>query len=154
MSQLFKSDRTMETRAEETRTEVWTEASRLPDPHPHPDYVYRWVRVANRNESDPVNLSSRTRIGWESVSPSDCPEVAGAGTNESSTGHIEMAGHRLCRMTRSRAKLGREFYDAKTDAQLRGVNMQLENGDKGLANLHNDSRSRVQRGQISFGQGE
>jgi hypothetical protein len=151
----IRSERTLETRENTTqRPEVWTEASQLPDPHPNADYDYRWVRVALRGSAEPGNVSIRMREGWEAVSPSDCPEVALSGTNESTTGHIEMAGHRLCRMTKARANAGKEHYKAKADAQLRGVNMQLQNDDRGKVNLSNDSTSRTVRGAVSFGQGE
>ncbi len=149
-------DRDMTSRAADARPEKWIEASSLPDPHPSDEYDYRWVRISSYGVSDPRNLSQRMRVGWMPVSPSDCPEVALLTPNEAtSTGSIDMGGHRLCRMTKRRAALGRAHYQEITDAQSAAVKRNIQSGGPNQdLTFKNEVRDNVVRGSLPFGNGE
>lgn len=150
-----RTDRDMTSRAIEARPETWVEASSLPDPNPSADWEYRWVRVASFGVADPRNLSQRLRIGWTPVSPEDCPEVSNAMPNESTTGHIDMGGHRLCRMSRAKAAAGRAHYQKITDDQTRAVKGNIQSGGTGGDLVFkNEVRESAVRGAIPFGNGE
>ena len=56
-----RKPRELEDRLMAERPKQWQQAELLPEPDKHPDYAYRWIRVANLNAADPRNLSSKLR---------------------------------------------------------------------------------------------
>ena len=155
MAQTPRTDREMAARTFSERPEVWSPASSLPDPSPNAEYDYRWVRISSYGVSDPRNASMRSAEGWAGVSPSDCPEVAVHMPFDSTTGFIDMGGHRLCRMTKRRAALGRQYYQEITDNQSRAVKANIQNaGPAGDIPLKNAVQDTSVRGRVPFGNGE
>ena len=69
-----RKPRELEDRLMAERPKQWQQAELLPEPDKHPDYAYRWIRVANLNAADPRNLSSKLREGWEPVTLEEQPK--------------------------------------------------------------------------------
>jgi hypothetical protein len=67
--------RELETREKTTRKRAWNRPELLPNPTPEPGYTYHWVRVSTRGVSDPTNVSSKLREGWEPVRADAHPEL-------------------------------------------------------------------------------
>lgn len=66
--------RDLTTRTNAERPTHWAPAELLPEPDKQPGYAYRWIRTSTLNESDPRNLSSKLREGWEPVGVEEQPK--------------------------------------------------------------------------------
>ena len=70
------------TREKTARTPSWRPPELLPTPDPQNGYVFRWVRVSTNGASDPTNINSKLRQGWEPVKASDHKELAIFGSED------------------------------------------------------------------------
>lgn len=137
-----------ETREAESREEPWRPPNMLPDPHPRPGLVHRYIRTSSQGQSDPVNISQSFREGWTPVLAADYPELqvmSDHGTRWPEG--IEIGGLLLCSAPAAKVK-GRDAYYAEMAArQIKSVNDQLESEqDPRFRTMFRDHRTTVSRG--------
>ena len=122
-----RTPRDMQTREAESREMDWVPPNALPDPHPRPGLVYRWIRTATMGQPDVVNVSTSFREGWTPVTAADYPELQvlpDHGTRWPEG--VEVGGLLLCSAQAEKSKRRQEYYRELTQAQMRSVNQQLE----------------------------
>ena len=144
-----RTPRSLETRQVSERARAWQPSSILPDPEPRDGWVFRWVRVEVRNQSDHGNYQKRLREGWEAVQAEEHPELmtdASFGDKKFS-GLVEVGGLVLCKMPEEMAEQRRQYYlgltREKTDS---AENSYLRDNDERMAKVAEKRR------QIAFGQ--
>lgn len=140
--------RDLNTREKETRA-VYVPPSTLPDPTPVPGYSFRWIRTHIMGQTDPTNVSQKSREGWEPVKAEDHPELMLVGNAK--TGNVEIGGLMLCKIATEKARARDEYYAQQAKSQMESVdNHYLRNNDPRMP-LFADRKSSVSRG--GFGNG-
>jgi len=115
-------DRDLTTRDTTTRKRSWSPPELLPSPKPQEGYTFHWVRISTRGESDPMNVSSKLREGWEPVKASDHPEIFVATIeNERFKDNVVIGGLMLCKAPKEFVGDRNEFYNNQADAQVKSV---------------------------------
>jgi len=141
--------RELNTRDHEKRKAVWQPPEVLPDPMPHPGWVFRWIRTSLLGTPDPMNVSAKTREGWVPVRAEDHPELA-LHADESSKfkGCIEVGGLLLCKAPEEMAKQRDEFYAKQAQAQMEAVDNNFMKVNDNRMPLFNQRRT-----ETTFGRG-
>lgn len=138
------------TREQVERPKVWQPASTLPEPDKLPGYAYRWVRVSTLNQSDPRNISSKLREGWEPVRIEEQPQFRMMVDPDSRfKDNVEVAGLLLCKAPTELMEQRKEYFAAKNQAQMESVDNNFMR--------ENDPRMplfRERKSQTSFGNGK
>ena len=77
MEQVQQNRKSREAESRETfkRPQVWRAPEVLPTPDPRPGWKHRWVRTAILGNSDPTNISSKLREGYEPCKAEEYPEL-------------------------------------------------------------------------------
>lgn len=84
---------------QEMRPTMWRMPDALPSPDPRPGWSHRWIRTSTLGQSDPSNISSKLREGYEPCKGEDYPELMlHASTEGRFKGSIEVGGLILCRI--------------------------------------------------------
>ena len=78
MAEQNRVPRETESRVKMERPKQWLPPELLPTPNPEDGYNFRWIRVSTLGTSDPMNVSSKLREGWEPVKASEHPEIGRA----------------------------------------------------------------------------
>ncbi len=92
-------DRALDTRAANFRPSSWQAPETLPQPEDRPGWKHRYVRLSTNGQSDPSNISSKLREGYEPCKAEDYPELMmHASTDGRFKGNIEIGGLVLCRI--------------------------------------------------------
>lgn len=137
------------TREQAERPKVWQPASTLPEPDKLPGYAYRWVRVSTLNQSDPRNISSKLREGWEPVRIEEQPQFRMMVDPDSRfKDNVEVAGLLLCKAPMELMEQRKAYFAAKNQAQMEAVDSNFMR--------ENDPRMplfRERKSQTSFGNG-
>jgi len=121
-----RTPREEQTREREARA-AWKPPTNLPDPHPRPGLVFRWVRVSSLGQADPGNVSSSFQEGWEPVRAADYPELEFRPERDSRyPDNVEIGGLLLCAAPLALMKQRTEHYRALTARQMQAVNDQLD----------------------------
>lgn len=145
-----RTTRETTTREISERPKQWMPASTLPEPDKQPGYAYRWVRVSTRSESDPRNISSKLREGWEPVRIEEQPQFRMlVDPNSRFKDNIEVAGLLLC-------KIPVEFMDQRREYFAKQNRDQIESVDNNFMR-ENDPRMplfRERKSTASFGKGK
>jgi hypothetical protein len=145
-----RTTRELDTRATFERPKSWQPASLLPEPDKQPGYAYRWVRIASLGQSDPTNLSSKLREGWEAVRVEEQPKFQMlVDPNSRFKDNIEVAGLLLC-------KVPTEFMEQRTAHFNKAAQGQIESVDNNFMR-ENDPRMplfRERKSTSSFGKGK
>jgi hypothetical protein len=143
-----RASRDEQTREAESREMAWTPPNALPDPHPRPGIVHRWVRTASMGQPDPVNVSQSFREGWTPVLGAEYPELrilSDHGTRWPDG--IEVGGLLLCSAPADHILRIREHYRKMARNQMKSVNDQLEaEEDPRLRTMFREHLSLVTRG--------
>jgi hypothetical protein len=138
------------TREQAERPKVWQPASTLPEPDKLPGYAYRWVRVSTLNQSDPRNISSKLREGWEPVRIEEQPQFRMMVDPDSRfKDNVEVAGLLLCKAPTELMEQRKAYFAAKNQAQMESVDNNFMR--------ENDPRMplfRERKSQTSFGNGK
>lgn len=114
--------RELDGRTEAERPKSWTPASILPEPDKQPGYSYRWIRVSTSGQSDPRNISSKTREGWEPVSVSEQKHLSMlVDPNSRFKDNIEIAGLLLCKMPSEFVEQRNNYFAKKNKDQMASV---------------------------------
>ena len=116
-------NRELDTRAKQERPRTWAPPTLLPDPTPEPGYKYRWIRVSMMGQSDPRNVSTKLREGWEPVKADDHPEISGYLDNDNARykDNIVVGGLMLCKTPVELVDQRNAYYQAQSEAQMRSV---------------------------------
>ena len=141
--------RELDTRAEAERPKVWQPASTLPEPDKQPGYAYRWVRVSTQGQSDPRNISSKMREGWEPVRIEEQPKFRMLVDPDSRfKDNIEVAGLLLCKCPTEFMDQRKEFFSRKNRDQLESVDNNFMRESDARMPLFREKKS-----STSFGKG-
>ncbi len=117
-------ERELETREQSKRPARWMPPQLLPDPKPEPGYTYRWIRLSTLGTSDPANISSKLREGWEPVKASDHPEIRLFGEQNNSgqfKDTIQIGGLMLCKIPAEFMEQRAAHYSQQSEAQMNSV---------------------------------
>lgn len=142
--------RELETRAKFERPKAWMPPEKLPSPNPEPGYSFRWIRVSTLGASDPMNVSSKLREGWEPVKASEHPEIQLMGTGQSSRfpDSIEIGGLILCKTPTELVDQRNAYYQTQADGQMKSVDNNFMRENDPRMPLFKERRS-----EVSFGRG-
>ena len=114
--------RELETREKTTRKRAWNRPELLPNPTPEPGYTYHWVRVSTRGVSDPTNVSSKLREGWEPVMAAAHPELKLMTSDDARfKDNVVVGGLMLCKAPVELVEERNEHYKQVADSQMRSV---------------------------------
>jgi hypothetical protein len=95
----IRLDRALDTRQEMQRPTAWRAPESLPSPDDRPGWSHRWIRISVLGHSDPSNISSKLREGYEPCKAEDYPELMmHASVDGRFKGNIEIGGLVLCRI--------------------------------------------------------
>lgn len=143
-------DRELGTREVFERPKSWQPASTLPEPDKQPGFAYRWIRVSTLGQSDPRNISSKLREGWEPVRIEEQPKFRMMVDPDSRfKDNIEVAGLLLCKVPKKFMDQRRAYFAGQNRAQIESVDNNFMK--------ENDSRMplfREKRSTTSFGKGK
>lgn len=115
-------DRELDSREKSKRPAKWAPPQLLPDPKPEPGYTFRWIRIATLNSSDPGNVSSKLREGWEPVKASDHPEIRLFGVQSGQfKDSIEIGGLLLCKIPTEFMEQRSAYYNGQAESQMSSV---------------------------------
>jgi len=141
--------REMQSRELTGRPKQWMRPELLPEPDKEPGFAYRWIRVSMLEKSDPRNLSSRLREGWEPVKVEEQPKFKLLATQTGQfAGNIEIGGLLLC-------KTPIEFVEQQQAYIAEQTRMQTEAVDNNLMR-QSDPRMPIfqeRRSSTTFGKG-
>ena len=142
--------RELDTRAEAERPKVWQPASTLPEPDKQPGYAYRWVRVSTQGQSDPRNISSKMREGWEPVRIEEQPKFRMLVDPDSRfKDNIEVAGLLLCKAPKELMEQRKQYFASKNQAQMDSVDNNFMRESDARMPLFREKKS-----STSFGNGK
>ena len=132
MSEQNRKPRETETREVQSyRPQSWRPPEVLPMPDARPGWIHRYVRISMMGASDPANISSKFREGYEPVRAEDYPELMMHATQEGRfKGNIEVGGLLLCRIPEEFIKQREDYYASQAKAQMDSVdNTFMRNND-------------------------
>lgn len=152
MADEMRATRETETRETTTRRKVWQPAQTLPVPNPQRGYVFHWVRTAFMGKSDPTNLSSKLREGWEMCLASEHPELRlflNPDPNSPFKDNVEVGGLILCKAPKELMDQRDAYYAHQTKAQSDSVDNSFMKENDARMPLFSEKRSKV-----TFGTGK
>ena len=121
-----RKPRELEDRLMAERPKQWQQAELLPEPDKHPDYAYRWIRVATLNALDPRNLSSKLREGWEPVTLEEQPKFRLlADPTSRYKDNVEIGGLLLCKTPKEFVEQRNAHFNKVTLSQTEAVDNNL-----------------------------
>lgn len=143
-----RTPRENETRAKFERPKQWLPPELLPTPNPEDGYEFRWIRVSTLGTSDPMNVSSKLREGWEPVKASEHPEIQlmDVGEKRRFPDSIEIGGLMLCKTPKEFVAQRNQFFQAQTDGQMASVDNNFMRESDARMPLFKERRS-----EVSFG---
>jgi hypothetical protein len=126
------------------RPTAWRPPETLPSPDNRPGWIHRWIRVSTLGTSDPSNISSKLREGYEPCKGEDYPELMMHATTEGRfKGNIEVGGLMLCRIPSEFLEQRSAYYANQNKAQMESVdNNFLRESDPRMP-LFSDKKSKV-----------
>ena len=117
-----RTSRELENRQVDKRPTAWRPPETLPSPDDRPGWKHRWVRLATLGVSDPGNISSKLREGYEPCKAEEYPELMlHASTEGRFKGSIEVGGLLLCRIPEEFLDQRMKYYDGQNRAQVESV---------------------------------
>jgi len=94
-----RKPRAAEARENDMRPTSWKPPESLPSPDAREGWTHRWIRTGILGSTDPANISSKLREGYEPCKGEDYPEMMmHASTEGRFKGNIEVGGLMLCRI--------------------------------------------------------
>jgi hypothetical protein len=104
------------------RPERWSRPEGLPNPDDRPGWKHRWIRIAMMGSSDPKNISSSFREGYEPCKAEEYPEMMMHAVEDGRfQGNIEVGGLLLCRIPSEFLVQRAEYYEAQNKANMESV---------------------------------
>ena len=144
-------DRALDTRTTTYRPTSWQAPETLPQPEDRPGWKHRYVRLSTNGQSDPSNISSKLREGYEPCKAEDYPELMMHAAIEGRfRGGIEVGGLLLCRIPA-------EFMDQRAKHFEDKNKMQMDSVDNNFLR-ERDARSNMalfadKKSNVTFGSG-
>jgi hypothetical protein len=150
MAESNRLTRELESREAESRPKkMWTPPQLLPEPEPEPGYTFRWIRISTLNNSDPTNISSKFREGWEPVKASSQPKLFSiSNPNGRFPDGVEIGGLLLCKIPVEFMEQRSAYYQNQTDAQISSVDNNFMRDNDPRMPLFKERSSKV-----TFGRG-
>ena len=146
---MAQTPRDLTTRSTTERPRQWAPAELLPEPDKQPGYAYRWIRTSTLNESDPRNLSSKLREGWEPVSVAEQPQFKLlVDPNSRFSDNIEIGGLLLCKTPVEFIEQRNAHFQKQAQSQTEAVDNNLMRESDPRMPIFNDRKS-----STSFGRG-
>ncbi len=145
-----RTPRSLDCRDDSKRNEPWTPSSLLPSPNPEPGFVFRWVRVSMRGDSDNRNVSQKMRDGWVPCKLEDYPELQVLPDIDNRfEGNIVVGGLMLCKNSEERVNAQRQYYAEQAAKQMEAVDgSYMRENDARMPMLPSERSTRV-----TFGDG-
>ena len=144
-----RKPRELEDRLMAERPKQWQLPDTLPEPDKHPDYAYRWIRIANLNAPDPRNIAAKRREGWEPVSIEEQPQFKLlADPNSRFKDNIEIGGLLLCKTPKEFVEQRNAHFAKVTQSQIEAVDNSLMRQSDPRMPLFKENKS-----SSSFGKG-
>jgi len=130
------------------RPESWRPPEVLPEPNERPGWAHRWVRISMIGTSDPANISSKFREGYEPCKAEEYPEMMMHATQEGRfKGNIEVGGLLLCRIPAEFIDQRNAYYNKQNQAQMESVDNTFMKNSEPRMPLFKDRRSEVTIGR-------
>ena len=144
-----RKSREAESRAVAQRPTMWRAPEVLPSPDDRPGWKHRWVRTSTLGTSDPSNISSKLREGYEPCKAEDYPELMlHASTEGRFKGNIEVGGLLLCRIPEEFLVQREAYYANQNRAQMESVdNNFMRDNDPRMSKFSEKST------KVTFGSG-
>ena len=100
----------------------WQAPEVLPMPNDRPGWKHRYIRISTMGVSDPSNISSKLREGYEPCKAEEYPELMmHASTDGRFKGNIEVGGLLLCRIPTEFEQQRDAYYAKQNQAQMESV---------------------------------
>ena len=155
MDQVQASDKTnrkpreLEARQEMQRPTSWRLPDALPSPEDRPGWSHRWIRTSTLGTSDPSNISSKFREGYEPCKAEEYPELMMHASVEGRfKGNIEVGGLILCRIPAEFMVQREEHFSRQNKAQMESVdNTYMKDNDPRMSKFAERSS------KVTFGTG-
>jgi len=155
MDQVQVSDKTnrkpreLEVRQEMQRPTSWRLPDALPSPDDRPGWSHRWVRTSTLGTSDPSNISSKFREGYEPCKADEYPELMMHASHEGRfKGNIEVGGLILCRIPAEFMDQREAHFSRQNKAQMESVdNTYMKDNDPRMSKFAERSS------KVTFGTG-
>jgi hypothetical protein len=155
MDQVQVSDKTnrkpreLEGRQEMQRPTSWRLPDALPSPEDRAGWSHRWIRTSTLGTSDPSNISSKFREGYEPCKADEYPELMmHASTEGRFKGNIEVGGLILCRIPAEFMVQREEHFSRQNKAQMESVdNTYMKDNDPRMSKFAERST------KVTFGPG-
>jgi hypothetical protein len=141
--------RELETRQGMQRPTMWRPPEALPSPDDRPDWAHRWIRTSILGSSDPSNISSKFREGYEPCKAEEYPELMmHASTDGRFKGNIEVGGLILCRIPKEFMSQRDSHFAKLNKAQMDSVdNTYMQDNDPRMSKFAERSS------KVTFGTG-
>ena len=146
MSDIKRTSRANETRANQAVRKRWSPPSMLDAP-PAPDgFMHRWIRAETRGFDDTKNISAKMREGWELVRKDEYPDfespVVETGKYE---GVFGVGGLLLARIPVETVEERTAYFNQRSQDQMQAVDtdMMRENAHSTMRISNADRQSRV-----------
>jgi hypothetical protein len=141
--------RELDSRESFARPSAWRPPETLPSPDKRPGWDHRWVRISMMGQSDPSNISSKLREGYEPCKAEDYPELlVHASTEGRFKGNVEVGGLLLCRIPEEFLTQRSAYYANQNKAQMESVdNNFLRDNDPRMSKFSEKST------KVTFGSG-
>ena len=151
MAEQNRVPRETESRVKMERPKQWLPPELLPTPNPEDGYNFRWIRVSTLGTSDPMNVSSKLREGWEPVKASEHPEIQLMATGDKLRfpDSIEIGGLILCKTPKEFVQQRDKYYQQQADGQMNSVDNNFMRENDPRMPLFNERRSEVKFGRGS-----
>jgi hypothetical protein len=144
-----RESRNTESREAASRPAAWRPPEGLPMPDERPGWKHRYIRISTLGTSDPGNISSKLREGYEVCKAEDYPELMMHATTEGRfKGGIEIGGLLLCRIPEEFLKQREAYYANQNKAQMESVDQSFMRESHPLMKKFAERDSKV-----SFGSG-
>jgi hypothetical protein len=155
MDQVQVSDKTnrkpreLEGRQEMQRPTSWRLPDALPSPEDRAGWSHRWIRTSTLGTSDPSNISSKFREGYEPCKAEEYPELMmHASTEGRFKGNIEVGGLILCRIPAEFMDQREAHFSRQNKAQMESVdNTYMKDNDPRMSKFAERST------KVTFGPG-
>jgi len=143
-----RTPRENQTRVAFERPKQWLPPELLPNPNPEEGFEFRWIRVSTLGTSDPINISSKLREGWEPVKASEHPEIQlmDVGEKRRFPDSIEVGGLMLCKTPKEFVNQRNQYFQQQTDGQMASVDNNFMRDNDARMPLFKERRS-----EVSFG---
>jgi hypothetical protein len=142
-------ERNNDTRETSTRKKSWAPPEILPVLNEEAGYSMKWVRLSTLGISDPTNISSKLRSGYEAVRLDDHPEaMLSQIEDERFKDNIVIGGLMACKMPTELVEERNAYYNQQSQQQIESVDNNLMRESDPRMPLYQERKSKV-----TFGSG-